>query len=163
MAEIKLVRIDFRLIHGQVVTQWVKVSGANRIVIANDALAADDFMADIYRMAAPAGIGVDIMTIADVCEAWKENALGEGKVLVLFKSAGDALAARKGGFEFDDAQVGGLGGGEGRVSTPCGIAFNRADVDTLKELEAEGVNVHIHVVPTQADTPLAQAVGKLAL
>ena len=163
MAEIKLVRIDFRLVHGQVVTQWVKVSGSNRIVIANDALAADDFMAEIYRMAAPAGIAVDTMTIDGICDAWKQNELGEGKVLVLFKSAEDALAARRGGFAFDDVQVGGLGGDAGRVGAPCGIAFNRSDVETLRALAGEGVNVHVHVVPSQADTPLEQAVAGLAL
>lgn len=163
MAEIKLVRIDFRLIHGQVVTQWVKVSGANRIVIVNDALAADDFMGDIYRMAAPSGIAVDIMTVEDACTSWKADGLGAGKVLVLFKSAEDALAAREGGFAFDDAQVGGLGGDKGRVAAPCGIAFNRDDVTTLRALASAGVRVHIHVVPTQTDTPLEQAVGNLAL
>lgn len=33
MAEIRLIRIDFRLIHGQVVTKWVKQANADRIII----------------------------------------------------------------------------------------------------------------------------------
>lgn len=160
MADIKLVRIDFRLIHGQVVTQWVGMSGANRVVIVNDELAADEFMADIYRMAAPSGVAVDVMTIDQACASYAADGLGDGKVLVLFKSAGDALAAHKGGFAFDDVQVGGLGGGAGSA-TACGIAFKPEDVATLQELAADGVNVHVHVVPTQPDTPLARVVETL--
>lgn len=160
MADIRLVRLDFRLIHGQVVTQWIKVSGANRVVIANDDLAADDFMGDIYRMAAPAGIKVDIMSVADACAAWKESQLGEGKVLLLLKTAEDAVRARAEGLDFDDLQVGGLGGGAGSV-TACGIAFKESDVAALRSLASSGVNVHVHVIPTAADTPLEQAVGKL--
>ena len=43
MAEISLIRIDFRLIHGQVVTKWVKQANANRIIIVNDMLARMNF------------------------------------------------------------------------------------------------------------------------
>lgn len=160
MAELKLVRLDYRLIHGQVVTQWSRVTEINRIVVANDELAADSFMADIYRMAAPQGVKVDVYTIDDACAAWKENELGAGKVLLLFKSAQDALRAHEGGLNFEDLQVGGCGGGKDCVSA-CGISFRESDVKTLKELAAQNVNVHVHVVPTQPDYSLAQLVEKL--
>ena len=55
MAEISLFRIDFRLIHGQVIVKWLKQTPTDRIVIIDDQLAKDDFMADIYRMSAPRG------------------------------------------------------------------------------------------------------------
>ena len=60
MADINLVRIDFRLIHGQVVTKWVKQANANRIIIVNDMLAKDEFLASVYKMAAPSNVKVDI-------------------------------------------------------------------------------------------------------
>ena len=47
MANISLIRIDSRLIHGQVITKWVKIAKANRIIIIDDELAQDDFMASI--------------------------------------------------------------------------------------------------------------------
>ena len=56
MADINLVRIDFRLIHGQVVTKWVKQANANRIIIVNDMLAKDEFLASVYKMAAPSNV-----------------------------------------------------------------------------------------------------------
>lgn len=49
MGQIKLVRIDFRLIHGQVITKWFAQALADRIVIVDDHLAQDDFMKEIYE------------------------------------------------------------------------------------------------------------------
>lgn len=63
MAEIKLVRVDYRLIHGQVVARWLKVCPVRRIVLVDDVLGNDEFMSDIYKMAVPKGTDVDIVTI----------------------------------------------------------------------------------------------------
>ena len=41
---LRLVRVDDRLIHGQVVTLWLKALGAKRIVIVDDKTARDDFL-----------------------------------------------------------------------------------------------------------------------
>lgn len=41
MPDIRLVRVDFRLMHGQVVTAWLKQVSANAILIVDDQLAAD--------------------------------------------------------------------------------------------------------------------------
>ena len=70
MADINLVRIDFRLIHGQVVTKWVKQANANRIIIVNDMLAKDEFLASVYKMAAPSNVKVDIFTVDDAMAKW---------------------------------------------------------------------------------------------
>lgn len=47
-------RIDNRLIHGQVATQWCGVVGANLLLVANDAVAGDEFRQGLMNMAAPA-------------------------------------------------------------------------------------------------------------
>lgn len=45
MADINLIRIDTRLIHGQICTEWSKHANVNRIIVANDELCKDEFMA----------------------------------------------------------------------------------------------------------------------
>ena len=147
MAEIKLTRVDYRLVHGQVVTQWVKICGADRIIIVNDELADDEFMTDIYRMSAPAGVSVEVKTVDQACEEYKANAFGGGKLLVLFKRVEDALAAVR-------------GGGAG-TTTAFGIAFRPSDVDAMKALDQKGVHVHVHVVPAQQDVELPDLINKL--
>ena len=47
MPDIVLTRIDNRLIHGQVATQWSGSIGANLILVANDDVAANTFRSRI--------------------------------------------------------------------------------------------------------------------
>ena len=54
MPDIVLTRIDNRLIHGQVATQWCGVVGANLLLVANDAVSTDEFRQGLMNMAAPA-------------------------------------------------------------------------------------------------------------
>ncbi len=56
MANIKLIRIDFRLIHGQVVNKWIKITRSNKIVVIDDSLASNEFMRSVYIMAALRGL-----------------------------------------------------------------------------------------------------------
>lgn len=56
MAEISLIRVDSRLIHGQVITKWRKIFNITKIVVVDDSLANDEFMIRMYEAAAPAGV-----------------------------------------------------------------------------------------------------------
>ena len=50
---IKMLRIDDRLIHGQVVTAWAKNIQAEKIWIVDDGVAKDDFIKGIMQMVSP--------------------------------------------------------------------------------------------------------------
>ena len=63
MPDIRLTRIDNRLIHGQVATQWCGVVGANLLLVANDAVAADEFRQGLMNMAAPSYAQTRFFTI----------------------------------------------------------------------------------------------------
>ena len=54
MPNIVLTRIDNRLVHGQVATQWCGAIGANLILVANDEVAGNSLRQGLMNMAAPA-------------------------------------------------------------------------------------------------------------
>ena len=56
-------RIDDRLVHGQVMTGWLGLRGANSIWIVDDVVASTPMMLDIFRFAAPAGINMEAMSV----------------------------------------------------------------------------------------------------
>ena len=47
MAKIKMVRIDYRMVHGQIVAKWIKFRPVDRLILADDALVDDSFMGDL--------------------------------------------------------------------------------------------------------------------
>lgn len=153
MANIKLIRIDFRLIHGQIVNKWIKITRSNKIVVIDDTLEANEFMRSVYIMAAPPGVDVVIYNHEQALASWKENQFGDGDVLVLFKSVPDAYKSFKGGFDYKELQIGGLGAQPGRKIVFGPITLDQSDADQLKELKSSGVRVYFHQVP---DDPSAE-------
>lgn len=160
MAKIKLIRIDSRLIHGQVITKWLKVANAKRIIIIDDELANDSFMGDIYRMAAPQGIGVEIYDVNTAVEKWKENEMGEGEILVLFKNVSNCYHAFKNGFPVHCLQIGGIGSAPGRTTVFRAISFDKTDVTQLQEIQDTGTEVNIHIIPEESKVSLNRALAK---
>ncbi|MBC8588190.1 PTS sugar transporter subunit IIB [Paratissierella segnis] len=158
MAEIALVRIDSRLIHGQVVTRWVKQTQANKIIIIDDALAQDEFMAQVYILAAPSNVSVEVYGVDEVAKNWDKNK--DDKILFLFRGVNEAYNAWNAGFKYKNLQIGGIGSAPGRINVHKNITLNEEDVEKLKELEAEGVNVYLHILPDEKEIEFDHIVNK---
>lgn len=161
MANIKLVRVDFRLIHGQVVNKWIKITQSNKIVVIEDALAANDFMKSVYVMAAPPSVDVKIYSVEEAIKHWKENQFGEGNVLVLFKSVNDAYRCYKAGVIFDHLQIGGLGASPGRKIVFGPITLDQADADQLSEMNNHNIRVYFHQVPDDPSAEFEKVMNKV--
>ena len=147
MANIALVRVDSRLIHGQVITKWMKQTNANRIAVIDDKLAKDPFMSKIYIMAAPPGVKVQMLTVDEAVASWGRDQMGTGNILILFKDLPTVMEAWKEGFPIKKLQVGGLGGAPGRKAVFQNITLSQQDAEDLKSMQQGGVDVIFQTIP----------------
>ena len=76
MAKSLAVRVDDRLIHGQVVTQWVKVFKAQKIVVIDNNVAKDKMQKNVLKFAAPPELKVSIFSVDKAVEVWNKNQFG---------------------------------------------------------------------------------------
>lgn len=150
MENVKFARIDHRLIHGQVITKWMKIVEATRIVIVDDNLGQDPFMVDIYQMAAPAGVKVEIVATDKVIELLNQEDHANERVFLLFKSVGMVKRAVENGLELKDLQLGGVPFEPGRTKVASAVALLPEEFDFLKEIHDNGTNVYIQIVPEEA-------------
>ena len=60
---LSLVRLDDRLIHGQVVVGWGRALKAEQILLIDDRVAADEWEQEIYRMGLPPEIDVEFCSV----------------------------------------------------------------------------------------------------
>ena len=81
MGKLNMVRVDYRMVHGQIVAKWIKFRPVDRLILADDSLVDDPFMGDIYRMAVP-DREVDIVKLGDVQTAIDRK---NDTVLLIFK------------------------------------------------------------------------------
>lgn len=154
MAQIGLVRIDSRLIHGQVCTQWLYRTGSKIVYIIDDVDSKDPFLSSIYKMACPVGVELETISSQEASKRWNENQFGDkSPIFVLFKNMKAAYKAYKAGFTYPDLQVGGIGGGKGRKNIMGPIAFSDQDAEMLDEIVKEGLNAYFQPVPDDKPVP----------
>lgn len=149
MKGIKLVRLDYRLIHGQVITKWNNKIQATDIIIIDNDLVKDDFMLDIYIMAAPPGVKVKVVTQDQFIANNLDEKYDSGSILVLLKKVSTLRSLTEKGFVFPEVQIGGLGGGKDRRQIVTGITVSQTEVDELKYVKEEGTNIYFQVTPEE--------------
>jgi PTS system mannose-specific IIB component len=150
---LKLVRVDDRLIHGQVVAVWLKAVGASRIVIVDDRTAQDAFLKDVLMLAAPRGVPVEVYGFDEGLARVTEIAGDNEQAFVLMKSPLMALRLRKGGVGFDVLNIGGMGSAPGRRPLYKNISANAEELEAMRELERMGTRVEMRIVAD--DRPVA--------
>lgn len=146
---LKLVRVDERLVHGQVAVGWTSNSGANTIFVANDEAQRDKIKAMALDLAKPAGVNLYIRGIDESGPIIKKfSSAKKAQVLVLVRTVSDALKLIK---ESDgvikDLNVGGLKFEDGKKKLNEFVAVSDQDIKDLKEIKSMGVNLDFRMLP----------------
>lgn len=156
-----LTRVDFRLIHGQVITRWVTLCDVNEIVTVDTPLSKDTFMQEVFKMAAPKGVKIRILSVEKVVKAQQNGEFEKNRVMILFKNVQELSAAVNTGLKLDEVQIGGLGGGPGRKAVNNAITLDKTDADLLLDMEKKGINIYFQTTPDYPSETLQRAVAKL--
>ena len=148
-----LVRIDDRLIHGQVIAVWCKHRPFTRIVIVDDEVAADSFMQEVMRLAAPPGLRVDVLSLEEAIRRLPQDPHPRETTMVLLRSPQTALRLYEGGVRYMALNVGGLGSGPGRRPLFRHIAASDEEIAAMKALAERGVDITFLTVPGEKARP----------
>jgi PTS system mannose-specific IIB component len=150
---LKLVRVDDRLIHGQVVAIWLKALNARRIVIVDERTARDEFLKEVITYAAPPGVAVEILDLEAGIERVRQLVDDPEPVFVLMRSPLTALRLREAGVEFPVLNVGGIGAGPGRKPLYRNISASPEELAAMRSIESMGTTVELRIV--ENDRPVA--------
>jgi len=146
MAAIQLLRVDNRLIHGQVTAFWVRSLSCNRAVIIDDGIPADKFLRKILIMAMPPSTKLSIYTSEEAAARWREDQFGPGKVMVIFKDIMGAKKALDAGLPFSALQIGGTAHTTGQKQVHGPIYLSEDEARTLDDLERGGIQITFQVL-----------------
>lgn len=129
---IALTRVDFRLIHGQVITRWLKQCDINEIVTIDTQLSQDTFMQDVFKMAAPKGVKIRILSSEQAVLAFQNKEFDRNRIMLLFKNVQELYKTVMNGLDLKEIQIGGLGGGPGRKAVNNAITLDQTDADRCR-------------------------------
>jgi PTS system N-acetylgalactosamine-specific IIB component len=158
MANVLLARIDERLMHGQIGSQWTKSLGANLLLIANDAVAADSFKQGIMNMAAPSGVATRFFSLQKTIDII-DKASADQKIFIIVENPQDALTLIEGGVPIKKVNIGNMAMSSGKRQVGSSVAVDDADVEVFRKMKDLGVELIIQRVPSSDIEDL----GKLGL
>jgi len=155
---ISLVRVDNRLIHGQVVEAWLPRLRASRMVVADDEAYETPLVRAAMALAVPANVAVQIEPLLGVDYA----ALAEGpdRTLLLIRQLSGVLVAREHGLKLLQLNLGNVHFAPGRRKVSASVFLSQEELDQLKMLVNEGVEVEARGVPTDARVDFATMVER---
>lgn len=145
---IKHLRIDNRLIHGQVAVTWRSFIGAPLIIVCNDKVAADPIQKMALPMAAR-GTKVSVFSIAETIQYAKDHP--EEVMFVICKFPSDAVELMRSGVEIETVNVGNAApiAGTKYVMVDKSIAATAEDAAIYREIaELNGGQLSSQLIPT---------------
>lgn len=149
MPNIVLTRIDNRLVHGQVATQWTNVIGANLILVANDTVASNKMRQSLMDMAAPNGVATRYFSIQKTIDVIHKAAERQ-KIFIICETPQDVLKLVEGGVPIKKVNIGNMHMSEGKRQVAQVVAVDDSDVEAFKKLREKGVELEIRKVPTES-------------
>ena len=146
---LKLVRVDERLLHGQVAIGWTSNSGANTILVANDEAQKDQVKAMALNLAKPTGVKLYIRGVEESGEIVEKFAAAKkAQVLVLVRTIQDALKLIKGANgTIQELNVGGLKYEQGKRKLNDYVAVSDQDISDLKAIQKMGAELDFRMLP----------------
>ena len=161
------IRVDDRLIHGQVALMWGKELNTKGILVANDHAAGDETQAATLKMACPADQKLHIRTVDEAIKVAADPRGKDMRIFGLVDKVSDALkivegapgtvgavnVANTGRFDRSDDAA--------KVTLVTNVILNPDEVEATKKLVATGVPVIHQVGVTDTKTNVADLVAKL--
>ena len=143
---INVARIDDRLIHGQVITTWVKNYDIEQVLVINDKVAGDKVQQSVLTMSAPPGLKVLVFGVQQFIEILKKTPIKK-RTMLLFTNSIDVNALVEGGLSLEKVNVGGMRMQVGRHQLSRAVSVTPEEEQAFKNLIAKNIPVEVQMVP----------------
>lgn len=143
-----LLRVDDRLLHGQVVVGWGRTLNLRPVILASDRVCKDERLADTFRGLVPEEQAGDVLSLTEAAERWTRGDYRDERAMLVVESTVDALKLARLGAPVKALMLGGLHFREGRDEILPYIFLSDWDRTALAELQALGVRIHCQDLPT---------------
>lgn len=158
--DIRLARIDDRLIHGQVATAWSRTTGIERILVVSDEVAKDELRKFLLSQAVPPGIKANVITVDKMVEVYRDPLFHSLKCMLLFTNPQDVEAIVRRGVMLNSVNIGGMRFTDGKRMITNFVSIDQEDVESFDYLIDQGIELDVRKVPADRKVSLADLLKK---
>ena len=149
-----LARVDQRLIHGIVVTQWAGATKAKRLMVVDDEVSKDEIQKSAMRMSKPAGTGMSIIDTETAINNFKAGKYDNHNVFMIVREPSILVKLAENGVEIPKVNIGIMFDGEGKKTVKKMVSVSEEEIQDFKKLEAMNIPVTFHYVPGESEEAL---------
>ena len=140
-----IIRIDDRLIHGQVVVGWASKINPDYIILSDDEVAEDESESELYLLGVPFEYEGKVKSFARTVDFIKENQ--SKQFIIVVKDPNSIINLIKHGLKIDQLNIGGMHSKEGKNEINHYVYINKKEYDDLLELNKKGIEICIQDLP----------------
>lgn len=160
---ISMIRIDDRLIHGQVAVMWSKELGISRIIVPNEKIANNEMQKSALLMAVPSGVKAGVMSPIKAINILNDPRAKDMKILVVANDPKDVYEVLKGINEkprLNMANYGRINGSLiGKEKITETVYLTNEDKEVLNEIFKMGYDFDYQPLPSDTKQSLKELIG----
>ncbi|QVI34484.1 PTS mannose/fructose/sorbose transporter subunit EIIAB [Lacticaseibacillus chiayiensis] len=141
------VRVDARLIHGQVATMWTRTLNATRIMVVDDQIVKSEVQKMTLKTAVPGGVHLSILTSVGAAKRILADQYQGQRVFLIVRNPKALQEMVAAGVKFDTINVGNLSMAAGAKQVAKSVAVTPADVAIFDYLTEHGIKLYHQMVP----------------
>jgi mannose/fructose/N-acetylgalactosamine-specific phosphotransferase system component IIB len=143
-----IIRIDDRLIHGQVLVGWCSKFPIKKFIIGDDEIANNDWEKNLILSATSSDYRTEILSIKDTCRYINESLTSSTSTMILVDSPKQIKRMNKIGLPIKRINVGGIHYREGRIQYLRFLFLNNEEVEIFRQLMKDGFIFECQDLPT---------------
>ncbi|MDR0977875.1 MAG: PTS sugar transporter subunit IIB [Endomicrobium sp.] len=141
-----LVRIDDRLVHGQIVQSWLKTLDVDAVLVISDSAANDKMQQTLMELALPNFIRLDVKTLKDAAVSLINGKYDKENIMVLVTYPSDIVYMIQKGLKIKSLNIGGMHFIEGKKQLVENICVNDEDIKNLHQIYLSGIEIESRVL-----------------
>ncbi len=146
MADITMVRVDERLVHGQIIIKWLQAKNANKIIIVDNELCKDPIMGNFLSMTVPQNVNLEIYDIYEAVETLNASESND-KAIILLKNLYLVKFMHQKGVKIKEINIGRIPSGPGKKKVHQNVFLSDEDIDAIKYFREKAVPIIVQMVP----------------
>lgn len=156
---VELLRVDDRLLHGQVATTWTNAVSPEAILIANDEAATNEMSKLALKMAKPVGVKLAIKSVKEAIDLLNNPKSRKTKIFVITRTIEDAYTLVNNSNQITKVNIGGVKKKEGGKMVAAGIFLTEEEINILHQIRQKVCELELRMVPSESKHNIDKILG----
>lgn len=156
---IKLIRVDHRLLHGQVAFNWTAHLNADCILLVSDNLLNDKIRLSAVKLAKPSDVRLVVMDVDKAIENIKKGVTDKYNLFIVCETIEEAVALSE-SIGFNEINLGGTLPGKGKTKLERTLYVTDEEIRMLSSMEDKGCTIFYQMIPSESSKKFRSLVKK---